>query len=56
MYGSPEQSMDNKFFIQIIFIIFKTSILGGTLSNRLHLLTLDGHGSHVNLKAIEHAQ
>ncbi len=53
MYGSLEQSMDNKFFIQTNFIIFKRSILGGTPSNHLHLLTLDGHGSHVNLKAIE---
>jgi hypothetical protein len=35
---------------------FKKSILGGIFLNNRHLLTLDGHGSHVTLEAIEHAQ
>jgi hypothetical protein len=53
MYGSPKRSMDDKFLIQRIFIIFKMLIIGGTPSNHLHLLTLNGHGSHVNLEAIK---
>jgi hypothetical protein len=56
MCGSPNQRMDDKFFIQRIFVFFKRSIPGGISPSNYHLLALDGHGSHVNLEAIEHAQ
>jgi hypothetical protein len=35
---------------------FKRSVPGGISPNNYHLLALHGHGSHVSLKAIEHAQ
>jgi hypothetical protein len=41
------------FLFKEFLAFFKRSIPGGIPSNRLHLLTLDGHGSHVNLEAIE---
>jgi hypothetical protein len=34
---------------------FKRLILGGISQTNCHLLILDGHGSHVTLKAIEQA-
>jgi hypothetical protein len=35
---------------------FKKSILGGVSFTNRHLLILDGHGNHVTLEAIKHAQ
>ncbi len=53
MYGNPNQSMDDKFLIQRISIIFQEVGPSGIYPSKQHLLTLDGHGSHVSLKAIE---
>jgi hypothetical protein len=57
MYGNPNQSMDDKFFMIKDFLsFFKRSIPSGISPSNHHLLILDGHGSHVNLEAIEQAQ
>jgi len=50
------QSMDDKFFIQKNSTFFQGVSPRWHLSNNYHLLALHGHGSHVSLKAIEHAQ
>jgi hypothetical protein len=48
--------MDDKFFIQNFFVLFQeVSPKGISLSNH-HLLVLDGHGLHVGLNVIKHAQ
>jgi len=41
------------FLFEYFLSFFKRSILGGIFLNNCHLLILDGHGSHVNLEAIE---
>jgi hypothetical protein len=56
MFGNPNQSMDDKFFIQRILSFFKRSVQCGIFLSNHHLLALDGHGSHVSLEAIEQAQ
>jgi hypothetical protein len=42
--------------VQGVFSLFKRSIVGGIFQTNCHLLILNGHGSHVTLKAIEQAQ
>ncbi len=39
-----------------VFSFFKRSIVGGISQTNCHLLILNGHRSHVTLKAIEQAQ
>jgi hypothetical protein len=49
--------MQNIFPFQGILVIFcKFSLLKGIFQFNIHILILDGHGSHVTLKAIEQAQ
>ncbi len=43
------------FLFKEFLSFFKRSALGGIFLNNRHLLTLDGHGSHVTLEVIEHA-
>jgi hypothetical protein len=49
MYGNPNQSMDDKFFVQGIVVNSQFSIPSGISTSNHHLSILDGHGSHVNL-------
>jgi hypothetical protein len=42
--------------VQGVFPLFKRSIVGGIFQTNCHLLILNGHSSHVTLKAIEQAQ
>jgi hypothetical protein len=44
------------FLFKEFLTFFKKSILGGVSLTNQHLLVLDGHGNHVALKTIEHAQ
>jgi len=44
------------FLFKEFLSIFKKSILGGIFPSNHHLLIINGHGSHVNLEAIEQAQ
>jgi hypothetical protein len=44
------------FLFKKFLSIFKRSILGGVSFTNRHLLILDGHDSHVTLKAIKHAK
>jgi hypothetical protein len=44
------------FLFKIFLFFFKRLVLGGISPSNCHLLVLDGHGSHVSLEAIEHAQ
>jgi hypothetical protein len=56
LYGHAIKGMDDNLPFQRIFIFFKRFVQGGiSISNR-HLLILDGHESHVTLKAIEYAR
>jgi hypothetical protein len=55
MYGNANKGMDDKFFVQRIPFIFKDSIPSGISQTNHHLLVLDGHGSHVTLKALKQA-
>jgi hypothetical protein len=48
MYGSLNQNMDDKFFVQGIFVIFQKVNPSEIFPNNCHILILDGHGSHVN--------
>lgn len=43
------------FMFKELFSFFMKSILGGISQFNHHLLILNGHGSHVNLEAIEKA-
>jgi hypothetical protein len=49
-----KESMDDVFYMYKEF--FERSIVGGISQTNCHLLILNGHGSHVTLKAIEQAQ
>ncbi len=44
------------FFFKEFQSFFKNLISSGILQSNIHLLILDGHGSHVTLKAIGQAQ
>jgi hypothetical protein len=44
------------FLFKEFLLIFKRSIAGGISLSNCHLLILNGHGSHVNLKAIKQIQ
>jgi hypothetical protein len=44
------------FLFKEFLSIFKKSFLGGVFPSNRHILIIDGHGSHVNLEAIEQAQ
>jgi hypothetical protein len=44
------------FLFKEFLSFFKRSVLGGIFPNNHHLLALDGHGSHVTLEVIKHAQ
>jgi hypothetical protein len=44
------------FLFKEFLSFFKKLVPSGTSLNNYHLLTLDGHGSHVSLKAIKQAQ
>jgi hypothetical protein len=44
------------FLFKEFMSFFKRLVLGGISPSNRHLLALDGHGSHVNLEAIEHVQ
>jgi hypothetical protein len=44
------------FLFKEFLSFFKRSILGGLFPINRHLLTLNGHGSHVSLEVIEQAQ
>ncbi len=48
--------MDDKFFIQNFFVLFQEVSPNGIFLSNHHLLALDGHGLHVGLNAIKHAQ
>jgi hypothetical protein len=41
------------FLIKEFLSFFKRLVLGGLFPNNHHLLTLNGHGSHVSLEVIE---
>jgi hypothetical protein len=56
MYGSPSKAWKTSFLFKEFLSFLKRSVLGGLFPNNHHLLALDGHGSHVSLKAIEQAQ
>ncbi len=43
------------FLFKKFFSFFKRSIFGGIFLTNCYLLILDGHGSHVTLKAIKQA-
>jgi hypothetical protein len=43
------------FMFKEFLSFFKIYILGGISQSNCHLLIMDGHGSHVTLKAIEYA-
>jgi hypothetical protein len=44
------------FLFKEFLSFFKRSILGGSFLSNHHLLIINGHGSHVNLEAIEQVQ
>jgi hypothetical protein len=44
------------FLFKEFLSFFKRLVVGGIFPNNRHLLALDGHGSHVGLEAIKHAQ
>jgi hypothetical protein len=56
MHGNEKKNMDDLFYIQKILSFFMRSIPSGIFPSNCHLLTLNGHGSHVALKAIKLAQ
>jgi len=45
-----------RFLFKEFLSFFKRLVPSGISPSNYHLLTLDGHGSHVNLKAIEQTQ
>jgi hypothetical protein len=56
LYDHVIKGMDDNLPFQGIFVFFKRSIPSGISISNGHLLILDGHGSHVTLKAIEQAR
>ncbi len=44
------------FLFKEFLLFFKRSVIDGIFPINCHLLILDGHGSHVNLKTIEQVQ
>jgi hypothetical protein len=48
-----KKNMDDMLFVQAVFFFFIRSILRGLSQQNRHFLILDGHGSHVTLKAIK---
>jgi hypothetical protein len=52
MYDNANQGMDDIFLFQRILSFFKKLVHGESSQSNQHLLILDGHGSHVMLKAI----
>jgi len=44
------------FLFKELLTFFKKYVISGVYFTNQHLLVLDGHGSHVILEAIEHAQ
>ncbi len=54
LYGNANKGIDDNFPIQRVSF-FKRLVLGGISQTNCHLLILDGHGSHVILKAIKQA-
>jgi len=44
------------FLLKELLTFFNKFILNGMSFTNQHLLVLDGHGSHVTLEAIKHAQ
>jgi hypothetical protein len=53
LYGHAIKGMDDNLFFQGISVFSKRSIPSGISISNGHLLILDGHGSHVIIKAIE---
>jgi hypothetical protein len=57
MYGHAKEDMDDLLSIQRVSLsFFKRSILSGIFQSNQHLLILVGHGSHVIIQTIKHAQ
>ncbi len=56
MYGNAKQGMDDKFLFKKFLSLYNKSIPSGISQTSHHLLIMDGHGSHVTLKAIEQTQ
>jgi hypothetical protein len=56
MHDNAIKSMDDVFFFKEFFSFFKRSIPKDIFQSKLHLLVLDGHGSHVMLEAIKETQ
>jgi hypothetical protein len=56
MHGNEKKNMDDLFYVQKIISFFMRSMPSGKFPSNCHLLTLDGHGSPVNLKGITLAQ
>jgi hypothetical protein len=57
LHGNAEESLDDFFFwFKEFLAFFKKSIQSGMFFTNQHLLVLDGHGNHVTLKTIKHAQ
>jgi hypothetical protein len=54
--GVQTKAWMTSFLFKEFLSLFKRSILGGSSPNNHHLLILNGHGSHVNLKAIKQVQ
>jgi hypothetical protein len=53
MYGNVDKGVYDKFPLQrILSSFFKDYVLGKISQTNRHLLVLDGHGSHVTLKAL----
>jgi hypothetical protein len=50
-----KKNMYDFFMFKELFSFFMKLVLGGIFQSNQHLFILNGHGSHVNLEAIEKA-
>jgi hypothetical protein len=56
LYGNAKKTWIIIFLFKEFMFFFNKSIPGGVSFNKKHLLILNGHGSHVTLKTIEHVK
>ncbi len=56
LHVNAKKRLQDFFFVQRVFYLFKKYVPSGVFLTNQHLLILDGHGSHVTLETIEQAQ
>jgi len=56
LHGNVKRCLDEFFLFKEFLFFFKKFVACGVFFTNRHLLNLNGHGSHVILKAISQAQ